>query len=253
MTSHSADLPRPDVAVVGLGRPFTWLAGGWRDLWRRPAASLFYGLAVALCGGAILLTTARLPYLFTAAVSGFLLVAPLLATGLYDLSRGYERGEPVSLGESMQAWRRNASPMLAFGMLALLAGTVWQVVSLILVAVFYRGGAGEPLALILDILRDPQYMLLFVTYVGSGGVLAGLMFAVSVVAMPMLLDRRCDLICAVLTSLAAVAENPLPLALWAALIMTLTAIGFATALVGLVVVLPWLGHASWHAYRDLVP
>ncbi len=106
MTSHSADLPRPDVAVVGLGRPFTWLAGGWRDLWRRPAASLFYGLAVALCGGAILLTTARLPYLFTAAVSGFLLVAPLLATGLYDLSRGYERGEPVSLGESMQAWRR---------------------------------------------------------------------------------------------------------------------------------------------------
>jgi uncharacterized membrane protein len=95
-------------------------------------------------------------------------------------------------------------------------------------------------------------MMLFIVYMGVGGVIAALVFAASVVSMPMLVDRRCDLLCALTTSLSAVAESPAPLAFWALIIMLLSALGFATALLGFVIILPWLGHASFHAYRELV-
>jgi uncharacterized membrane protein len=134
----------------------------------------------------------------------------------------------------------------------LLAGTAWQVLSLVIVAMLYKGSAMQPLAVVVEILRDPQYTGLFLAYLGIGGIVAAFVFALSVVSVPMLLDRKCDLLQAMQASIAAVAENPLPLALWATLIMILTAAGFATGLLGFIVVMPLLGHASWHAYRDLV-
>jgi uncharacterized membrane protein len=240
------------VRAIGLLQPLAWLGRGARDLAANPAASLFYGAAMAVAGAIILLAVAQLPYLFTAAISGFLLVGPMLATGLYDLSRRRERGEPARLLDSMLAWRENPSGLVGFGFFSLLAGTAWQVLSLVIVAMLYKGSAMQPLALMLEILRDPQYTMLFLAYIGIGGILAAFVFALSVVSVPMLLDRKCDLVTAMQASIAAVAENPLPLALWAALIMILGMLGFATALLGFVVIMPLLGHASWHAYRDLV-
>jgi uncharacterized membrane protein len=122
----------------------------------------------------------------------------------------------------------------------------------VLVALLYKGSALAPLDMIIEILRNPQYNLLFAVYMMTGGLIAALVFAISVVSMPMLVDRRGDLLSALGTSLGAVAANPIPLALWASLIMLLTVLGFATALVGFVILLPWLGHASFHAYKDLV-
>lgn len=248
--SFSAALPA--VRRVGYGDIGAWLAAGWRDICRQPLASLFFGLCIALAGWVILAVTARLPYLFAAAISGFLLVAPMLATGLYELSRRYAAGEPVSLADAVLAWRRNPSGLVGFGLLSLLAGTAWQVISVVLVALFYKGTALAPLDMMLEVLRNPKYTGFFVIYLGVGGVLAALVFAASVVSMPMLLDRQCDLMTALLTSLNAVAENPLPLAFWAAVIMLLSALGFASLLFGFVLILPWLGHASFHAYRGLV-
>lgn len=242
----------PPVRRVGFDAPFSWLLRGWRDMWRHPSASLFYGLAVAAAGVVILFATMRLPYLFTAAITGFLLVAPMLATGVYELSRRYHGNEPHSLVASMLAWKRNPSGLMGFALLSLLAGTAWQVVSVVLMALFYKGNAVSPANMMLEVVLNPQYTLLFVMYIGVGGVIAALVFAASVVSMPMLLDRRCDLLTALVTSVNAVAENPLPLALWGLIIMSLTGLGFATALVGLIVILPWLGHASFHAYKDLV-
>lgn len=242
----------PAVRRVGVGAPLRWLGLGWRDLWRQPAASLFYGIAIAVSGAVILGVTATLPYLFTAAITGFLLVAPMLAAGLYELSRRYLAGEPAALADSMVAWRRNPSGMVGFGLMSILAGTAWQVASVVIVALFYQGPALAPKAMIIEIVVNPQHYRMFFIYMLSGGVLAAVVFALSVVSMPMLVDRRGDLLAALTTSVNAVAENPLPLALWAALLMLLTGIGFATALLGLVVVMPWLGHASFHAYKDLV-
>ena len=242
----------PAVRHIGFDAPLKWLKLGWRDLWHKPAASLFYGIAIAVAGVIILFATMRLPYLFTAAITGFLLVAPMLAAGVYELSRRYLANEPHSLVASMLAWKRNPSGLIGFGLLSLLAGTAWQVVSVVLMALFFKGSALAPADMMLEVVLNPQYTLLFVVYVGVGGVIAALVFAASVVSMPMLLDRRCDLLTALVTSINAVAENPLPLAFWGLIIMTLTGIGFATALIGLIVILPWLGHASFHAYKDLV-
>lgn len=235
-----------------MSAPLGWLGKGWRDMWRQPAASLFYGVAIAVAGAAILGVTATLAYLFAAAITGFLLVAPMLAAGLYELSRRYLAGEPATLADSMVAWKRNPSALVGFGLLSMLAGTAWQVLSVVIVALFYKGGAMLPAAMIVEVLLNPSHYLLFTIYMGAGGLLAAIVFALSVVSMPMLVDRRCDLLCALMTSINAVAENPLPLALWAVIIMLLTVFGFATALVGLVLVMPWLGHASFHAYKDLV-
>jgi uncharacterized membrane protein len=110
----------------------------------------------------------------------------------------------------------------------------------------------QPLDMMIEVLINPQHYLMFFIYMCAGGLLAAVVFALSVTSMPMLVDRRCELLCALATSVNAVAENPLPLAFWAVIIMLLTGLGFATALVGLVVVMPWLGHASFHAYKDLV-
>ncbi len=242
----------PQVRQIRITTPFTWLQRGWADLWRQPAASLFYGVAVAVTGAVILGVTASLPYLFGAAITGFLLVAPMLAAGLYELSRRYLTGEPATLFDSMRAWRRNPSALVSFGLLSMLAGTVWQVISAVIVAAYYKGPALAPLDMMIEVLINPQHYLMFFIYLGSGGVLAALVFALSVVSMPMLVDRRCDLLCTLATSLNAVAANPLPLALWALIIMLLTGLGFATALIGMILVMPWLGHASFHAYKDLV-
>jgi uncharacterized membrane protein len=246
----------PEVKKIGFAAPLKWLARGWADIWRQPWVSLAYGLIVALAGTLILTATAQLPYLFTAAITGFMLVAPVLAAGLYELSRRYLREGPVlesvTLAASLHAWQRNPSGLAGFALLSLLAGTAWQVVSVVLVALFYKGGAMAPLAMIGEILRHPQYMPLFLVYIAVGGTLAALVFAASVVTLPMLVERRCSLLCGLVTSISAVAENPLPLALWGIIIMLLTGLGFTTALLGFVVILPWLGHASFHAYRDLV-
>ncbi|MDP2133120.1 MAG: DUF2189 domain-containing protein [Sulfuritalea sp.] len=251
-TGSAGNKRPPKVRLIGFGAPLRWLACGWRDLWRQPAASLFYGVAIAVAGAVILGVTARLPYLFAAAITGFLLVAPMLAAGLYELSRRYISGEPAPLVASMLAWKRNPSALVGFALLSILAGTLWQVVSVVIVALFYKGPALAPLDMMIEVLVNPQHYLLFFIYVCAGGALAAVVFALSVVSMPMLVDQRCDLLCALNTSVNAVAENPLPLAFWAVILMLLTGFGFATALLGLVLIMPWLGHASFHAYKDLV-
>jgi uncharacterized membrane protein len=254
MSQASAVSPAPTSGVrsIGFSAPLGWLGRGWKDLRRQPAASLFYGLAIAVAGALILGVTAQLPYVFAAAITGFLLVAPMLAAGLYELSRRYLAGEPATLPDSMVAWKRNPSALVGFALLSILAGTAWQVASVVIVALFYKGPALTPAAMMIEILVNPQHYLLFFVYMCAGGLLAALVFAVSVVSMPMLVDRRCDLLTALATSVNAVAENPLPLALWAVILMLLTGLGFATLLLGMIVILPWLGHASFHAYKDLV-
>ena len=238
---------------ITFAHPFRWLGLGWRDLWRHPLHSLFYGFCVALAGGLILAISHHVPWLFTAAISGFFLVAPMLATGIYELSRQYDEGKPADLFASITAWKRNPDGFVGFAMIALFVGTAWQLISVVLIAMFYKGQNAEPAAVAMEILRDPNYTLLFMTYMGIGGLIAAVMFAASVTTMPMLLDRRCTLLEAIGRSFNAVSDAPQVMALWAALILILTLAGFATLLVGLIIVMPWLGHASWYAYRDLVP
>lgn len=242
---------RVGVRTVSVLRPFAWLALGWRDLLRCPGPALLHGAALALFGTALLWVARGEFWLLAGAFSGFLLVAPVLATGLYAISRALSRGEPAGLRTALAAWAPRDGHLVAFGLLLALAGTGWVLTSASLITSF----AAEPVRNPADFLRVVvlrEQSLLFEGWLALGGVLAAPMFASSVVAIPLLLDRRIGVMAAVLTSWRVVVAQPATLALWAALIMGLTGLGMATAMLGLVVLVPLLGHASWHAYVELV-
>jgi uncharacterized membrane protein len=232
-------------------RPLGWLAAGWRDLARCPLPGLLHGALVAAFGALLLWGAHRQFWLLTGAFSGFLLVAPVLATGLYSVSRALQRRRQAGLRTALAAWRPHDGRLIVFGLLLAFAGTGWVMTSASLITAF----AGAPV-------RNPQDFLqvvvlandglLFEAWLVLGGALAAPVFASSVITIPLLLDREVSVLAAVLTSWRVVMDNPVPLALWAALIGLLTLLGLATLMLGLVLVVPLLGHASWHAYRDLV-
>lgn len=239
------------ICTVPPGRPFTWLLRGWADLMHNPLPGLAHGLAAALFGALLLALAHDRFWLLAGAFSGFLLVAPLLATGLFAVSRAREQHQPTGLATALAVWRPRDSRLVRFGLLLALAGTGWVLTS----AALITGFAGTPVNSPHDFLRVvvlDDHSHVFEAWIVLGSVLAAPMFASSVVAIPMLLDRPHGVLTAVATSVGAALLNPLAMALWATLILALSLLGMATLMVGLVVVVPWLGHASWHAYRDLV-
>jgi uncharacterized membrane protein len=261
-TDHAVP-PPPDAALPGprspwvpiravpLSRPFTWLAHGWQDFRRAPGASLPYGVMFAVMGWFIYLVFHNLVELTTALTAGFLLVGPFLATGLYDISRTLERGEQPLFADTLNAWRTNLGAFSMFALALIVIMLVWARVSLVIFALFFSTGI-PTLTGFLGQVVSFEHVDFVLAYFGVGALFATITFAVSVVSVPMMLDRGTDTIVAAITSVRALAANPGPLALWAALIVTLVAAGFATLFVGLIVAVPVIGHATWHAYRDLV-
>lgn len=242
---------RARIREIAPSRPLAWLALGWRDMALSPGPALLNGAALALFGAALLIVARNEFWWLAGAFSGFLIVAPVLATGLYAVSRARSRGERAGVGASLVVWRPRDGRLVTFGLLLALAGTGWVLTSASLITGFAAAPVRNPADFLrVVVLREDSF--LFEAWLALGGVLAAPMFASSVVAMPLLLDRRIGVWAAVLTSWRAVAVNPVPLAVWAALIGLLTLLGMATAMIGLVVIAPLLGHASWHAYVDLV-
>jgi uncharacterized membrane protein len=251
MGSAPSTAAPPPVRRVALDAPWRWLAAGWRDFVRVPLAGLLHGALVAAGGWLVIALSHDVWWLAPGAFSGFLIVGPILATGLYELSRLLARGERPGLADAVAAWRRGTRPLVRLGLLLAAVGSAWVVVSAALFALFVR----TPLHAPLDFLRYAavgQGDWLFALWALLGGLVAAVVFAATVVSPPLLLGRMVGLKDALLTSVRAAGDNPGPLALWAALIMLATALSLATAMLGFVVAIPVIGHASWHAYRDLV-
>lgn len=236
---------------VPLLRPIGWLIAGWRDFMRSPAVGLTHGLALAAFGALLFVVARNQFWLLAGAFSGFLIVAPVLATGLYAVSRALSLGRPATLATALAAWRPRDGRLIVFGLLLACAGTGWVLTSASLITGFAPAPVHDPASFVRVVVLAPHGHL-FELWLALGGVLAAPVFASSVVAIPMLLDREIGVLGAVFTSWRVVMENPAPLAVWAALIVLLTVAGMATLMVGLVIVAPWIGYASWHAYRDLV-
>ncbi len=235
---------------IPLLRPLNWLARGWRDLMRCPLPGLLHGLLLALFGAVLIAVAHQQFWLLAGAFSGFLLVAPLAATGLYAVSRALERGERADLAVALRAWRPQRR-LVVFGLLLAMAGTGWVLTSAALITGFAAAPVNSPLDFLRVVVLN-ETSPLFEVWLALGAFMAAPVFASSVVAIPLLLDRQVSVLAAVLTSWRVVQAHPAAMALWAALLMGLTVLGMAMALLGLVVVAPWLAHASWHAYRDLV-
>ncbi|MFZ4759603.1 MAG: DUF2189 domain-containing protein [Burkholderiaceae bacterium] len=242
---------RHPVRGVGPDAPLRWLAAGWRDFMRCPGAGLAHGAAIAVFGLVLVAFGHRHFWGLSGAVSGFLLVAPILATGLYAISAALERGERPTLRTALAAWRPNDGRLMLFGVLLAAAGTGWVMTSASLITTFASGPVNEPIDFARRVVLAED-SLLVEAWLMLGGVLAAPVFASTVIAVPMLMDRPVGVLAAVLTSWRVVLAQPFTMAVWAATIASLTLAGLITAMLGLVVIVPWLGHASWHAYRDLV-
>lgn len=256
-SSMNVPMPKP----IGWMQPLSWLALGWRDICRAPWLSLLHGIVIALWGALILLVGHNRFWLMAGALSGFLVIGPVLATSLYAISRALERGETVNFGVVRRTWahwqqgsQKSSHDywcLVQFGLLLAISATGWVVVSASLITLLSPMRIATPMDFLQHVVLAKEGQLFYV-WLALGSFLAAPIFASSVVSMPLLLDRKVSLSQAVLTSWLVILQNPIAMALWAALIVMFTLLGLASLLLGLVLVIPMLGHASWYAYRDLV-
>lgn len=252
----------PSLTPISREAPWEWVGGGWQDLWKAPAFSLGYGLVFLALGGGIFfgLQAAGLSSMIAVFAGGFLLLGPMLAVGLYELSRRHETSAPFRLGEI--AFVRTASPVqLAYlGFALLFAFLVWARVAQLLFALFMGGSvsvATGSYPSVLDFIDyatgSPEGWALLATGTAFGAVIAFAVFAMTAISVPMLMERRTDVFTAVATSIKAVVHYPGPMIVWAWIIAVVIATSLLTLGLGLVIAFPLIGHASWRAYRALVP
>lgn len=252
----------PTVRTITAMQPLLWLVLGSRDMRRAGWISLVHGLVLAAAGLAIVAVAYNRFWLLAGALSGFMVIAPVLATSLYALSRALERKERADASVVVRTWLNWQDShfskwgndywcMVQFGSLLALAATGWVLTSAALITLLAPVPIQGPLDFVQYVVLAKEGWL-FALWLALGGVMAAPMFASSAVAMPLLLDRRVTLLQAVLISWQTVLANPVPMGLWAAIIMASTLLGLGSLMLGLVLVIPILGHASWHAYRALV-
>lgn len=241
---------------LNMSQPLDWLQKGWQDFLKAPAIGLAHGIAVDLFGVALLVIAHDQFWILAGAFTGFLTVAPVVAVGLYAVSRALEKGRPVNFllvfrtwwswrGKPHHDWR-----LVRFGLLLCLSGTGWVITSAALITLFAPEPVNQPLDFLRHVVLAPDSYL-FEGWLVLGGALAAPVFASTVVTIPLLMDRKISILDAVLISWKVVLDNPKTMGVWAALIMVTAMLG-ALALIGSIIVIPVLGHASWHAYRDCV-
>lgn len=238
-------------APISWRSPARWLALGWADLRANPAPGIFHGLIMAAIGAALFSLARDQFWLLAGAFSGFLIVAPILASGLYRVSAGRAEGRTVSLHESLAHWRSGDKRLIGFGLLLGLAGTGWVINSAGLITLLSKVPIRKPADFLQHVVLAPETGL-FELWLLLGALLAAPVFASSVTALPALVATRASVQEAVGQSWRAVADHPLPMALWAAVIGLLVGLGMASAMIGLVFIVPLIAHASWHVYRDVL-
>jgi uncharacterized membrane protein len=228
-----------------------WLALGWRDFWRGPSTSIAYGVGVFLLSAAFVWTLFEFgrDYILFPSLAGFLIVAPFLAIGLYEKSRALGEGRRIGL-VSMLATRPRAGAQVFFaGLLLSLLMLLWTRAAVLIWALFFGVTAFPGLDNVIGVLIGSAYGWAMVA-VGTvvGGLFAAFAFSIGVFSVPMMLDRGVDALTAMGTSMKLVWNNLPAMIGWGAMVIALFALCVATGLLGMIVIFPLLGHATWHAY-----
>jgi uncharacterized membrane protein len=251
MVDDAAAPPAPiELRTLGWMQPLQWLLLGWRDFRRAPAISLFYGASFVGMGWALMVVFEHAPPYTLGLSGGFLLVGPFLCLGLYRVSQRLEAGEVPEFADSLFAWQTRTGALAIFGFVLLVLEMLWARSTLVVFAVSFDGMPDFKGSL--TALLSPENLSFIVAWAAVGFVFASLIYAVCVVAIPMILHRETDAITAGLTSLRLVLTQTGVMVWWAALIAGLVTAALLPWFLGLLVVGPVLGHASWHAYRAAV-
>jgi uncharacterized membrane protein len=254
----TSNLPRRSFEITHLAarKPFEWLQKGWEDLRAAPVAGLSYGLLIAALAAAFAYLTMAMDrfYLVPFLFGGFLIVAPLLSVGLMAMAKHRSEHDPGDTLSLVQQLAVNRSSIGLMGIFLLLVFLNWIMLSNLLF-----GGVYHELMPMYEQVRPLPVMFLespafLAVYGGIAVVLALVLFRITALSLPMLVDQRVDAFNASFASWRAVGENWPAMSVWALLIAALTTVGLLTYCIGLIVIMPWLGFATWHAYRDtLVP
>jgi uncharacterized membrane protein len=237
--------------------PLDWVRHGWRDMWAAPRQSLTYGAIVVALSLALAMVAVRFGGYFEllALVSGFILVAPVLAVGTYVISIHLERGEKPSLRRCLSEEQRAVGNLMVFALMLMVVFLVWA-----------RAGSAVHVFFPISEAADwRDYLTFFGIGSAIGSIFAAVVFSVAAFSLPMLVDRKVDTVTAVVTSVNAVLRNKAAMAVWAACIVVAVAPGFALLFIGqdrggglawvmtaLGLTLPMIGHATWHGYRATV-
>ncbi len=242
----------PGIRNVEMNAVGTWLLAGWRDFRAAPVCSLVYGMLFTAAMLAILLLSMDHPRFSLSFFSGLLLLGPFLAAGTYVASRQMEANEKISISAAMRLLLQRAGGLALIALLLLLLQAAWIRLSALLIA-FRSSTPDLTIASLREVLASfPDGYLLVMNFVAIGFVFASLVFVYTAVAIPLIVDRGTSPVNAMLISAKAVRANRGSMMLWAVSIVLLTLIGMATALIGMIVIFPVLGYATWHSYRGLL-
>ena len=253
-SSESATPPvryRANVRELALMDPFGWVKLGFFDLMAAPFISYFFGLAFCAMAWVLAILFNKYPEYTMSGISGCLLVGPFMAMGLYEVSRRKQENLPQDLGVALTCWEKHIGSMGLLLLILMVLELLWGRASLVVFAVFFNTGMPTTTA-VLDAVFNPQNWEFVLAYLCVGGVFAGLVFAFMAVSIPMILDRDLDAITAALTSARLVFGNPGVMLLWGGIIVFMMVLALAPYGIGIIAVGPWLGHATWHAYKHSI-
>jgi uncharacterized membrane protein len=253
--AFASNLDRPlhlDIAHVPMFRPLAWLGRGWVDMRKHWGASLGYGALIVALGWTLLVFCGTHPYFIAAAISGFLLVGPLMSAGLCEMSRRYSLGQSANFDESLEGFVRNPTALFEFGAILALCAIVWFGISALLLGTVFHIAAPSISETLYRGFLDSANRSQVLAYAAIGGLLATAVFAAAVVAVPLMIDRHASAWQGIQASLRATLGNLPAMFVWSALILVLTTIGYVPLLAGLLIIAPLLGHSTWHAYKDMI-
>lgn len=228
-----------------------WLHAGVTDIHLGGRASLFYGMIFAATGITIHSLFADHYWLLAGLTTGFFLLGPFLAMGLYDLSRRMQAGEPAALTPTLFAWWPNLFNISLFTVLLVIVFVTWARLSMNIFAHYFNGAMPTFVDVVINVFSFKQPTFLLV-YFSSGALFAGFIYCISVIAMPLMLDRHVSAWTAAVTSLRTCLHNPITMLCWAFCIVVLVGFGLATNFLGLILTMPVVGHASWHVYQQVI-
>lgn len=256
LTGAQGAVEFPRVRAIGLGDIGAALAMGWRDFWRKPSHLAFLGLIYPFVGAALGLWTSgsnSWPLLYPL-ISGFALIGPIAALPIYEMSRRQELGLDSTWRSAFGVLRSPAMPsIIAVGLFLMALFTVWLMVAQFLYEQLFGPGSPATLGAFVDQLfltPQGQALMLWGNLIGLG--FAAVALACTVVSIPLLVDRDVGAAIAIQTSIRAAIRNPFAIAVWGLVVAALLIVASLPLLVGLAVVVPVLGHATWHLYRRVV-
>lgn len=243
--------PRLIVRKVDSDASMRWLNAGFKDFKAAMGASMTYGMVYVVIGLILAWMTWEQPLFISSLVTGFLLIGPIVAVGFYCISRTLEQGGTPHFMQGIDGLRFNVLGLASFALVLGVLMSIWAVLSSLSVALFFNNVTLGS-SLLETLLGHPNFTLFALVWALTGGAVAAVAFAISAVSVPLITDKRVDFMTAMITSVKAVLKNPGVMLSWAFILATLIFLGSIFFFVGLAIALPIAGHASWHAYRDLI-